>query len=185
LRSLLALWLEPLRATRIAATISRIIAIVLGIYGFVSLSPFLMAIAFFVYTAVQAETQQALINNRLGNQKVRDLMSRDPITVEPEMPLSQFVQLMFFKKHHAYPVVDKSGKLLGFARPQDAQENSSHTVASIMKPAETLPEDLPALEALKRMAESPLGRFAVLNEQGAIVGILSKTDVIRVLQPNP
>lgn len=188
LRSLLALRLDYLRATRIAAGVSQGLALGLGLYGFFRFDLFSVALAFFIYNAARGERHYAVVSRTFEHLKVRDLMTREVITVEPEMPLGQFVRLGYFKKHIGYPVVDASGALLGFARIQDAKDfeadeaEADGTVADIMRPAQTIAEGEEAMTALKRVAESEVGRLAVLDEQGRLSGILSKTDLIRKLQ---
>ncbi len=191
LRSLLALRWPYLKATEIAGNVSKVIAILLGIYGLLSTQIFVLAIAFFIYNAVSAETQYARVSEGLEHLKVKDVMTLEPSTVYPDMPLNQFVRLMFYKHHTGYPVIDFDNKLLGFAKLQEATqltESSSEdppsdkTVADIMKPAETAFETDNALETLKRMATSQMGRFVVLNNLGSMVGIVSKTDLIKAIQ---
>jgi len=48
----------------------------------------------------------------VGNLEVRDLMSKEVITVEPETPLKEILRLMLDNKIDRIPVV-KDGKLLG------------------------------------------------------------------------
>lgn len=190
LRSLLALRLNHVRATQISGNISRVIAILLGIYGLITVQIFILAIAFFIYNAVAAETHYALISEGLERLKVKDLMTHEVSTVYPDMPLSQFVRLLFYKHHTAYPVLDFDNKLLGIARLKDAKHINSNdpeslddkTVADITEAAETIFEHEAALDALKRLATSEHGRFIVLSSAGDMVGIISKTDLIKAIQ---
>ncbi len=180
LRSLLALAMPHLRATRLAGAVSGAIAILLGIYGFFTLQLFLVVIAFFVYNAGRAETQAAIVSSAFAGVRVRDLMTPDPVTVEPDLPLSQFAQLMFFRRHTGYPVVDAGHRLLGFARLQDARDAGPDVpVGSIMTPAETVAPDEEAEHALRRIAEGDLGRLMVVDADGRLLGVVSKTDLIR------
>ena len=191
MRSLLALRFPYIRATRITANLSRVIAVLLGLYGLLTTQIFILAIAFFIYNAVAAETQYALISEGLEHLKVKDVMTLEPSTVYLDMPLSQFIRLLYYKHHTGYPVVDFENRLLGFVKLQDAtplSENEAQgslenkTVADIMQPAETVFETENALDTLKRIANSVMGRFVVLNEAGEMVGIVSKTDLIRAIQ---
>ena len=183
LRSLLALRLEYVRATRIAANISRVLAILMGIFGVLSTQWLLVAVAFFIYNAVQAETRHAVISSSLEHLKVRDVMTTEVATVDPDMPLEQFAQLIYFKKHLGYPVVSAEGTLLGFAKLQDAQEHpQGQTVADIMRPARTIADSAEAIDALKHISEADLGRLVVLDSLGKMVGVVGKTDLIKAMQ---
>ncbi len=183
LRSLLALRLEHVRATRISALVSQVIAVLLGLYGFFRFQFFTVALAFFIYNAARSERQYALASRAFENLLVRELMTREVVTVPPEMPLGQFIQLSHFKKHLGYPVVDANGELLGFAKLQDAKtEAETAQVADILLEAETILETESAIVALQRVAESPLGRLIVVDGNGRMVGLLSKTDLIKRLR---
>ncbi|MEJ2290890.1 MAG: site-2 protease family protein [Deinococcales bacterium] len=183
LRSLLALAMPHLRATRVAGSVSGALAILMGIYGFFSLNLFLVVIAFFVYNAGRAETQAAIVNDAFEGYRVRDLMTPEPVTVDPNMPLEQFAQLMFFRRHTGYPVVDEDGRLLGFARLQDAREGEARAeVRSIMVAADAIGPEAEAKEALRRIGEGDMGRLAVVDESGRLLGVVSKTDLIRRLR---
>ncbi len=182
LRSLLALPMSHLRATRIAGTVSAVVAVLLGVYGVLSLNLFLVAIAFFVYNAGRAETQAAILVDLFAGQRVADLMTREPVTVEPAMPLSQFQRLAHYRPYNGYPVVDAGGRLLGYARLSDASGEPEGTdVASIMVPAETIAAAAAAMDALKRIGQGQLGRLAVVDGGGRLVGMLSKTDLVRTI----
>ena len=183
LRSLLALRMPYLRATQISATVSRFIAILMGIYGILSFSIILIILAFFIYSAVRSETQYAQVSELLSGVRVRDLMTRDVVSVEPGMPVEQLIKLMFFKKHLGYPVLDGE-QLVGMVKLQHAKGlDDEATVGEIMsKEVNTIAEDQDALEAFKRINQNDLGRLVVVDAAGKMVGILSKTDLVRSLQ---
>lgn len=197
LRSVLALFMPYLRATTVAVALSSGIAIVGGIYGVVSGQLFLVIMAFFVYNAGRAEAQAAFLKDALEGLRARDLMTPEPVTVEPGMPLSQLARLGEFRRHVGYPVVDPDGRLLGFVRlgagraftdgdddrgsgePRPPLEGA--TVTDVLQPAETVAPREPAIEAIRRLSESELGRLMVVDETGRLLGIISKTDVVRLL----
>lgn len=183
LRSLLALAMPRTKATRVAGNVGSVVAILLGVYGLVTFSLFLVAIAFFVYNAGRAETRATLIGDAFEGHTVADLMTRDPITVLPDMRLDQFAQLIFYRKHTGYPVVDDRGRLLGYARVRDTHRGSEEaTVASIMVPAVTVAPSDTALSALQRIGEGDLGRLVVVDDEGTVVGMLSRADLIAPLR---
>ena len=183
LRSLLALRLGQLRATQVAAVVSQLIAVLMGIYGFLTFQIFLLAIAFFIYLAVRGEAQYAVITQALEDIKVEDLMTKDVVTVGPDMPVEQFVKLMFFKKHLGYPVVDE-GELVGFVKLQHAENaGEGATVRDIMATeVKTIAPSESAVNAFKRISENDVGRLVVVDDSGRMLGILSKTDLVRAIQ---
>lgn len=179
LRSLLALKLEHLRATRIAANISRVLAVLLGLFGLFGGQILLLLVAFFIFNAVGGETRYAAATNNLEGKTVQDLMNADVSTVEPDMPLESFRQLVYFKKQLGYPVVS-GGKLVGFASLHDAQDATKNTVADIMHMPPTILESESALNALKRLGQSDAG-VAVVSAQGDLLGLIERSDVLQVL----
>lgn len=50
---------------------------------------------------------------------VADVMSHDPIVVQPETPLKQVIQILAQKQISGLPVVDPSGKLVGVISQSD------------------------------------------------------------------
>jgi Zn-dependent protease len=184
LRSLLAIPMSYLRATQISASISRVVAILLGIYGILTFQLFIALIAFFVYTAVRAEAQQAVISEVFEGVTVGDIMTRDPITVEPDTTLRDVGRLSEYRKHTGYPVVDDEGKVVGVMKLQDARTEDEagrapEHVREVMHEPETISPSEEIPEALKRLAQSPLGRLAVVDDRGELVGVLSKSDIVR------
>ncbi len=199
LRGLLALFLPHLRATNVAAFVSAVVAILLGLYGFFSMNFLLVILAFFVYNAGRAEAQAAVITEALEGKTVGDVMTGEPMTVELTMPLEQFVRMANFQPHAGYPVVDSVGALRGYARIADAQERlatpdnggadatppadgTGGTVADVLRSAETVGLNETALAALARIAESQLGRLMVTDPTGRLVGIIGKSDLIKLLR---
>jgi Zn-dependent protease len=180
LRSLLALAFGRLRATTIAVTISAALAVLMGVYGFFTGQFFLVIMAFFVYNAGRAEASAAYLDDAVGSLSVADLMTREPLTVQSDMPLAQFARLGQYRRHAGYPVVD-DGALLGYAFLPTGATEEGGTVVDVMQPAETASPTEPALGALQRIASSATGRLIVVDATGEVVGIVSKSDLIRVL----
>ncbi len=188
LRSLLALRMGQLKATRISANISRVIAILLGLYGLVTFNFILVLIAFFVYNAVRAETQYAVVSKTLKGISVRDIMTQNVASVTPDMRVSDLVRLIAFKKHLGYPVVDDEDRLVGLVKLQEARDaDDDQRIEEIMtREVYTVTPGTEALEALRTISDSPTGRLVVVDgtAEGArrVVGILSKTDLIRAVK---
>lgn len=65
---------------------------------------------------------------------VADVMTRDPITATPEMPLSEVIKILAEKRISGLPVVDQSGKLVGVISETDLmwQESGVTPPAYIM-----------------------------------------------------
>ncbi|MGH9339307.1 MAG: site-2 protease family protein [Acidobacteriota bacterium] len=190
LRSLLALRMPYLKATQISAGVSKLLAVVLGIFAIMSFNIILMAIAFFIYMAVSGESQLAMVAETLNGIRVKDLMTTRVKTVPPDMRVSELMKKMLTDHHLGYPVVDQSGNLAGIVTLSDVQKlGESHEdhgnvpVSQIMSSdLNTIGERNTALEAFHRINQNSFGRLIVVDSSGRLIGIISKTDLIRAIQ---
>ncbi len=184
LRALLAMALGPLRATRIAATVSQIVAVGMGLFGLVTFNLFLVAIAVFVYAAVQAEARYAIVRDVLDDVPVRDIMTREVETVGASMPVGDFVDTVIARRHVFFPVVGPGGDLLGTLRLQDLEDAPRDaSVADVMRrDVATIPPTASAADAFRKLGEAPGQRLVVVDAAGALIGIVSTTDLLRSLQ---
>ncbi|RDI96224.1 CBS domain-containing protein [Meiothermus sp. QL-1] len=182
LRSLLALYRPYLEATRIAVNVSKVLAFALGLLGLLVLNLFMILIAFFVFMAASAEAEQAVVSRTLEGLQVRDLMTREVSTVPPSLSVAGLLEKMMQERHVGYPVVEE-GRLLGLISLEDLRGATPETlVRERMRPPAQIEPHAEALAALQRMAQEGFSRLVVVDETGGLVGILSKTDLLRALQ---
>jgi acetoin utilization protein AcuB len=127
--------------------------------------------------------------------RIKDVMTRDPITVESETLVLDAQRIMKEKNIRRLPVVDK-GKLVGIVTKHDLLEASPSPATSLsvfelnyllsrMKVKEimkknpmTITPDTPFEEALRLGQEKKIGSFPVV-ENGKLVGITTESDIIR------
>jgi Zn-dependent protease len=183
LRSLLALPLGDARATAAASAVGRAVAIALGIYGFLTFQVFLLAIAFFIDAAGRAEVGAARARRAFEGRRVRDAMTADPIAVDLAWTAGQLRRLRDFRHHTAYPVTAVDDSPLGLVRADDLDGVADATsAADLMRPLETVRADADLEASVRQLATTAAGRFAVVDAEGRLVGMLTKTDVVRWLQ---
>ncbi len=134
----------------------------------------------------------------MKNLFVKDWMTKDAVTVEPKARMLEAHQLMRAKNIRRVPVVKKN-KVIGIitrsdvreAEPSDATSLnvweinyllSRLTVKDIMtKNVQTIgPNDTIRLAA-SLMHELKIGALPVVNEKSNLVGILTESDIFRVL----
>jgi acetoin utilization protein AcuB len=128
---------------------------------------------------------------------VRDFMTRDPMTISPDVSHPDALAIM--RKHHIrrLPVISK-GKLVGIMAEKDLLSNqpSQATTLSIfeintllsklhvqeimVKPVVTVEGDCPMEEAASIMVDRKIGCLPVMDGD-SIVGIITETDVFRAL----
>ena len=109
-------------------------------------------------------------------------MTASPVTIDLGWPLAQLKRLQAMRPVSCFPVLDVDGRPLGLVRSQDlAAATDEATVGELLKPAETVGDQEELEAAVKRLAESQVGRLLVVDAEGRWVGLLSKTDVVRWL----
>jgi Zn-dependent protease len=183
LRSLLSLALGDARATRVAGAVSRAVAIALGVYGFLTLQVFLLAIAFFVDAAGRAEVAASQARRAFEGRRVREAMTADPVAVDLGWSLEQLRRLRAFRAHTAYPVLDLDGAPIGWVRGSDLDGHDPEAaLADLLRPVETVTADEDLEAAVRRLATVEAGRLLVVERDGRVVGVLAKADVVRWLQ---
>lgn len=119
LRSILALPLGRVKATRIAANIGRGLAVVMGIAG-IFLNPWLVMIALFVWFGAGAEAQSVELKAGLQGLTVRDALINQFYQVEANQSLESVFQLTIQTGQPTLPVTS-NGRFLGFIRRHDLQ----------------------------------------------------------------
>ena len=122
--------------------------------------------------------------------RIAAIMTRDVVTATPGMDLLQAMHLLAFHGISGLPVVDADGHLVGMLSQRDCLKGALHAayhagppgrVDEVMHaPVESLPADLDILTAIERFLANRYRRFPVL-EEGRIVGIVSRGDVVRAL----
>jgi predicted transcriptional regulator len=120
----------------------------------------------------------------------RDYMSRELIVLAPEMDLGEAIRLLVTKDFSSAPVVDARGDMVGLLTDKDcfraAYDSSYHQelsgpVSGLMSTdIDVLHADMDMVEVLGLFFRGPRRRFPVL-EQGRLVGMLCRRDVLRAL----
>jgi CBS domain-containing protein len=186
LRAWLARRMPLSRATQIAADVGRAFAVIFGIFGFLMLNPILILIAFFIYIGANQEATFLRYYVLLQDVTVADAMSNSLVTVEPETPLPRLLELMYETKHLGFPVVER-GNLVGIVTLSDIHKVSpidreAMQVRDVMtRDPITLPPSAPLIDALRIMTTHGIGRIPVVDD-GDLVGIVTRTDVLRVME---
>jgi len=186
LRAYLALRMPLHEATSIASTIGKGFAVIFGIVGLVIFSPILILIAFFIYIGAGQESNVTRYKFLLKDVTTREIMSRPIISVQPGMPLTGVISIMYQTKHLGFPVIDR-GYLVGIITLDDITRVSSidrdamQVKDSMTKEVITLPPEAPVFDALKIMTQFNIGRIPVI-ENGTVIGIITKSDIFTVIE---
>jgi H+/Cl- antiporter ClcA/CBS domain-containing protein len=126
--------------------------------------------------------------------RAHEVMTPDVQALPASMPVADAID--FFRGtekepgrrprvHQGYPVVDAEGRLVSVVTRRDALEwalqpvRAGETLADRAPPRlHTIASGAPASEAASVMARAGVGRLPVLDEQGKLVGILTRTDLL-------
>jgi CBS domain-containing protein len=115
----------------------------------------------------------------VANTRASDIMTRDVITVTPEMSLDELHEAISRNGIHGVPVVDHSGRLVGMVGVDDLAGKFGTVVLHIMeRHPVTAPEDAPVGEIASLMLTRRISRVPILRD-GRLVGIVCASDIIR------
>lgn len=185
LRAILAMRMDYVHATQVAASIGQGIAFIFGFIGMFS-NPFLLFIAFFVYIGASQEASMALIKNSISGIPVTRAMLTDFKTLSPRDTLAQAVGLILAGSQHDFPVVDANGVVMGILE-RDAfiaalsQHGQSASVVSVMR------KNLPSVDshdmvesALMRLQEAGAKTLPVVHA-GQFIGLITAENITEFL----
>ena len=128
---------------------------------------------------------------------VKERMSRRPILCTPDLPVSDALDQMKKERIRRMPVVDKNGHLVGIVSDKDLLRASPSPATSLSvweityllsklkiadvmtKKVITVVEDTPIEDAARVMVDNKIGGLPVVNEGGAVVGIITETDIFK------
>jgi len=128
---------------------------------------------------------------------VGERMSSPVITIHPEMPMQDALNLMHQEHVRRFPVVDKRGRLVGIVSEKDLLDASPSDATSlniweinyllskiIVKDFMTreviiITEDTPLEDAARILADNKIGGLPVLRD-GDLVGIITETDLFKI-----
>jgi Zn-dependent protease/CBS domain-containing protein len=185
LRALLAMRMEYVRATQIAANIGQAMAFLLGFIGLFS-NPFLLFIAFFVWIGASQEASMVQMKNSISGIPVTRAMMTDFEALTQGDTLARVVGLVLAGSQHDFPVLDNDGRLVGVL-DRDAfiaalsRQGQNTPVSSVMR------RDLPSVDshemiemALMRLQESGAKTLPVMH-LGKFVGLITSENITELL----
>ena len=106
LRAVLAMRMEYVRATQVAATVGQGMAFLFGLLGLIASAPFLIFIALFVWIGAAQESSLTQMKAALGGIPVRRLMITDFRALHPGDTLQRAIELTLATTQRDFPVVE-------------------------------------------------------------------------------
>jgi Zn-dependent protease/CBS domain-containing protein len=178
LRALLAMQMTRVKATQIAASVGQMMAILLGIAGFLSGNWILLFIAFFVYVGAQGEAQAVEIRSIFKDYRVRDAMVRQFQTLNEHDLVADAVRVSSTSEQKDFPVMD-DGHVSGLLLHRDvikalAAGDGNHRLADfVRRDCLKVDDDEPLDRVLDKMNALSCRTLLVVR-QDQLVGILSE-----------
>ncbi len=183
-------------ATRTAIRVSEAISLLMMFGGFVFIifgdfvdGLWVIVLGWFIRSGAQTSLKQTLVGEALLGVSVGDIMTREVMTVPPEITVQQLVSdYLLVHRHGGYPVV-KNGEVLGVVtlqcvRAVPKEKRDSVTVREAMVPFDRtvmVKSSVTALDAMQKMARNKVGRVLVIDG-GRLVGIATREDVVSTIQ---
>lgn len=189
---------DSVRASIGAAHAGRVVAFILIGLG---LAEFLLGgmvggvwlafIGWFIFAASREEETRISTQQMFSGVRVTDAMTARPHTAPGWITVDDFVQrYVLGDRHSAYPVVDPSGAVTGLITLRQLRDvapgrRATTTVAEVAQPLHEVPSGAPQeplTALLERMAPAGPRSRALVFEGGQVVGIVTPTDVARLIE---
>lgn len=200
LRSALLRWKKDYdQATKISAKVGIAISYGFMVFGFLIMFSgsftsgiWVLLIGWFLNSGAQSYLQQHEITSILSTVRLSEIMNTNLISVREDLPIDNLIKDYFnpYAKD-SFPVVNEAGYLLGMVTFKDAwniPESRKRIVKAkdIMIPKANLiliidPNRKKADNILMEMSRKRKGKAFVCNEQGRLIGIISKTDIMNIV----
>ncbi len=149
----------------------------------------LIFIGLFLRGAAASGYQGTVIEQTLEHVRVSDIMTREPVTLTPEMSVAEAVEQYFLRfGYGGFPVVSE-GRVLGVlslsrvrhCQPQERAHKKVRDIMLALEPGLEIAPQATALAAMHKMNEVNSGRLVVVDG-GKMAGFITRTGVARIIQ---
>lgn len=184
LRALLAMQMDYVRATQIAATIGQTMAVCFAFVGLFS-NPFLLLIALFVWLGAAQEKSLVQMRSALSGIPVMRAMVRNFQSLKPDDSLSRALEYALAGFHSDFPVVE-GNRLVGVLTRKDlaaavARHGPDMAVSNVMQRdfVTTHPREM-LHSAFEKLQECDCHTLPVVQD-GRLLGLLTTDHLAEVL----
>ena len=186
-----------LKATRNATRVSEALSLIMIAAGLLLVVAtadifsglWIIFLGWFIRSGAETSLKQTEMTEALHGISVGDIMTKDLLTVSPDISVQKLVTDYFLiHPHGGYPVV-RNDKLEGVVtmssvRSIPAEKREMETVAQAMVPYArivTISPNASAAEALKKIAEKNIGRLLV-TDGDRILGMITRGDLMKTIR---
>lgn len=120
----------------------------------------------------------------------KDIMSTDIMSATENMTIEEALKILVNYKITGLPVVDKSGKMKGvlseydilkqLSKDKQLSEKCFQKKITYSKKVDAIKETLKLSKIMKEFVDTKYRRLPVINEEGILVGIITRRDLMRV-----
>jgi stage IV sporulation protein FB len=186
LRAILALRMNRVKATDIAARVGQFLAFGIGFLGLYG-NPFLILIAVFVYFGARGEAEQVRSSALLSDLPVHAAMVARMRTAHARDSLSRLRELLLDGAQQDFPVIDDDGRPVGIIFRSDIvrglkdglHDATVQTLMTELEPTTTQPST-GLRAAMQQMQSSNLTALLVLKGD-RLVGMLTRENIAELL----
>lgn len=149
----------------------------------------ILFLGWFIRSGAETSLRQTRTTDFLSRVSVGDIMTKQPLTVSPDITVQALVTDYFLTHPHGgYPVV-QNGKVLGVVtmdsvRSIPKEKREVELVSQAMVPYEktvTVTPTVSAADALQKMAQPGVSSVLVMD-QDTLLGIVSRGDIMRTIK---
>ena len=184
LRSLLAGKMGYQKATKIAVNLGHVFALIFAYFGIVGFNIILIAIAIFIYIAASNEELHVDVKETLKKFRVRDVLSQNFFTLEPDTALSKVLELIFHSHQEDFPIVE-GGETIGFVTRHDIM-TGMHSLGMQVSVRDIMRKDFPSvsdtdfLTKAQSVMEEKMIRAIPVMKDSKVIGVITLEDIGRV-----
>lgn len=184
------------RGTTIASVVGQVLA-----FGFIGYGLLLIVegstlsglwigfIGWFLNSAAESTRRHVQVEEGFKGVKVSQVMTPDPPFISPALSVRELVDEYILRRGLRALPVAQDGRIVGLVTLTDIKkltenEWSGNSVGAIMSglPIKSIGPDAPVSKALEQIVDGDINQLLVVEEDGTLLGILSRSDVMRFLQ---
>ncbi len=184
LRALLARSRPYADATRIAARLGTVFAVLFVVLGIFGGSPIFLLLALFLWTAATGESRVVALEASLEGITAGDLVDRDPATVDAEDSVASLTERMLTERRTVYTVLDGDAVVgaVALEHLKTVADEEATPVRDVMATGvQEVTAESPAFDVVMAMSSGEAS-VAVVREAGAVVGQVTATSLGEFLQ---
>ncbi|KFE36313.1 site-2 protease family protein [Thioclava atlantica] len=182
-RAVLALFMDRVKATQVAARTGQVIAFLFGYWGLVGGGPILVLIAVFIFLAAGAESSDATMRSLAHGARARDALITSYLSVAPDDTLQTAVNAILHSSQSEFPVLTPEGRFAGILTRESVMahpepEHRQQPVSALM--IRDLPSVTPETE-METVLDAFTGKYvpavAVIDRTDRFMGYINRENI--------